>query len=203
MPEHAIEHLRKSDHRLRRIIDRVGPCALAPRRDYFPALCEAIVSQQLAAKAAATIFRRFTALFARHRPTGTALLELGNDDLRGAGLSRQKIGYLRDLATKFNDGTIPQRRLARMDDDAVIAALTQVKGVGVWTGQMFLIFVLNRPDILPVDDLGLRKAAQLLYNLPDLPARTELTDLAEPWRPFRSVATWYLWQSLNGTPPAK
>jgi DNA-3-methyladenine glycosylase II len=173
---------------------------LRRRRDYFVALSQAIVSQQLAVKAAATIFARFRALFPRNRPTPLVLLDLPLAALRGAGLSGQKSGYLRDLAARFTDGTIPSRRISRMTDEQVIASLTQVKGVGVWTAEMFLIFVLNRPDIWPVDDLGVRKAAQRLFELPELPTAESLSRIAEPWRPYRTVAAWYLWRSLENKP---
>jgi DNA-3-methyladenine glycosylase II len=192
--------LGRRDPTLRRIIRDVGPCTLAPRRRYFAALCEAIASQQLSTKAAATIYRRFCEQFDRRTPTPPGLLALSDATLRGVGLSRQKVGYLRDLARKFADGTVPARRLAAMDDDAVIDVLTRVKGIGVWTVQMFLIFVLNRPDVLPVDDLGLRKAVQTHYRFRELPTAAELHAVAERWRPYRSIATWYLWQSLNNRP---
>jgi DNA-3-methyladenine glycosylase II len=193
----ATATLRRRDTTLRRIIREVGPCTLAPRRRYFAALCEAIASQQLSTKVATTIYRRFCEQFDRRTPTPAGLLALSDAKLRAAGLSRQKIGYLRDLARKFTDGTVPARRLAAMDDDAVIDALTRVKGIGVWTVQMFLIFVLNRPDVLPVEDLGLRKAVQTHYGFHKLPTAAQVHETAEPWRPYRSIATWYLWQSLN------
>ena len=196
----ATAQLRRRDKTLRRIIDRAGPCTLTPRRRYFIALCEAIVSQQLAAKAAATIFQRFCGLFDRHTPTPASVLGLSDTELRSAGLSSQKLGYVRDLARKLSDGTIPQRRLSRMEDEAVIEALTRVKGIGMWTAQMFLIFVLNRPDVWPTDDLGVRRAVQIQFGLKDLPNTAQLTELAEPWRPYRSIAAWYLWQSLDNKP---
>jgi 3-methyladenine DNA glycosylase/8-oxoguanine DNA glycosylase len=196
----AIAHLRRRDRTLRRIIDEVGPCRLAPQKGHFMALCEAIMSQQLAVAAAATIFRRFRALFPRQTPTPARLLEMPEADLRAAGLSTQKIKYVRDLAARFVDGTVPYRRLARMDDEAVIQALTKVNGVGVWTAHMFLIFVLNRPDVWPVDDLGIRRAVQIQFKLAELPAAEELTSRAARWRPYRSIAAWYLWQSLGNKP---
>ena len=196
----AIEHLRKRDRTLRRIIDDIGPCRLAPQKGHFSALCEAITSQQLAVAAAATIFRRFRDLFPRRTPTPDRLLALDDTDLRAAGLSTQKIKYIRDLAGKFADGSVPYRRLGRMDDEQVIESLTQVKGIGVWTAHMFLIFVLNRPDIWPVDDLGIRRAVQIQYKLDDLPTADELTTRGARWRPYRSIAAWYLWQSLGNKP---
>jgi DNA-3-methyladenine glycosylase II len=173
---------------------------LAPRKDYFVALCEAIVSQQLSTKAAATIYRRFRELFPRKRPTPEVVLTLTDEQLRSVGLSNQKLGYMRDLARKFADGTVPRRGIARMTDEEIIAALTQVKGVGVWTAQMFLIFVLGRPDVWPTDDLGIRRAVQINFGYDEMPLNGELIKVAEPWRPFRSVASWYLWRSLNNKP---
>jgi DNA-3-methyladenine glycosylase II len=196
----ALRHLRKVDKRMRVIIERIGPCALAPSNRYFHALCEAIVSQQLAVKAAMTIFARFRRLFPRGIPTPVRVLALSDAEFAAAGISPQKRGYLRDLAQRFSNSEVPVRRLTRMTDDEVIAALTQVKGVGVWTAHMFLIFVLARPDIWPSGDLGIRKALQVNYKLAELPVDGQMTALAEPWRPYRSVAAWYLWQSLDNKP---
>lgn len=196
----AITTLKRRDPILGRIIDRVGPCTLRPQKRYFAALCEAIIAQQLSIKAAATIYRRFRGLFHSRMPTPDRLGALSEADLRAVGLSRQKIGYLRDLARKFADRTVPYRRFSTLDEDTVITALTQVKGVGVWTAQMFLIFSLNRPDVLPVADLGLRKAVELWYELDGLPAEAELLEIGKCWRPYRTVATWYLWQSLDNRP---
>lgn len=196
----AIRHLRKSDPRLRSVIDAYGPCPLVPHNRYFHAMCKAIVSQQLAVKAAATIFRRFCELFPRKTPTPTRVLELSDAQFSSVGMSKQKTGYMRDLAEKFVDGTVPVRRIARMTDDEIIEALTAVKGVGVWTAQMFLIFVLVRPDVWPTGDLGIRKAAQQHFELEEMPIDGELTELAEHWRPYRSIASWYLWRSLENAP---
>ena len=190
----------RRDPILARIVADIGPCGLVPRKRYFMTLCESIVSQQLAVKAAATIFGRFRDLFPRRMPTPAAVLATSEAKLRGAGLSTQKLGYMRDLAGKYADGTIPARRLGRMSDEEVAAALTQVKGIGVWTAQMFLIFVLNRPDVWPTDDLGIRKAIQVNWELPEMPVDGHLQEIAEPWRPYRSVAAWYLWASLDNKP---
>lgn len=199
----AIRALKRCDPTLARIIRRVGPCRLKPGRRYFAALCEVIISQQLSTKVAAVLCDRFRGLFPRKAPTPAAVLPLSDADLRGVGLSRQKSAYLRDLARHFADGQVPSRRLGRMTDEEIIDSLIRVKGIGVWTVQMFLIFVMDRPDVLPVADLGLRKAVQQHYRLADLPSAEALTALAEPWRPYRSVATWYLWQSLNNQPMKK
>lgn len=138
---------------------------------------------------------RFRDRFPRRTPRPELLLQMTDEQLQAVGLSRQKRGYIRDLAERFAGGQIPSRRFGRMSDDEVVESLLPIKGVGRWTAEMFLIFVLNRPDLLPVDDFGLRKNAQTAYKLRVLPSAARLTKLAEPWRPWRSVATWYLWRS--------
>ena len=194
----ALRHLRRSDPVLGRVIERVGPCTLFPRRDYFVALCQAIYTQQISTAVATVLFGRFRDQFPRRRPTPQRALEVltsGDDDvLRRCGLSRQKRAYLIDLAQHFVDGRVPVRRLATMDDERVIETLVQVKGVGRWTAEMFLIFVLNRPDVLPVDDLGLREGVRAVYGLTERPSAKLVTEMAERWRPWRTVATWYMWR---------
>jgi DNA-3-methyladenine glycosylase II len=193
----AARHLARVDPTLRQIIGRVGPCTLAPRRDYFVALCKAIYAQQISTKVATVLFGRFRQQFPNRRPTPELVLRLLNGDesnLRLCGLSRQKAVYLKDLAQHFADQRIPTRKLSRMSDDQVIEALVNVKGIGQWTAEMFLIFVLNRPDLLPVDDLGLREGVREIYGLKGRPAADELIAIGEPWRPFRSIATWYVWR---------
>ena len=138
------------------------------------------------------------ALFGGRIPAPARFLTAADEELRAAGLSRQKTEYLRDLARHFADGRLSEKRLRRLPDEDVIAEATRVKGIGEWTAHMLLIFGLGRPDVLPVGDYGVRKAAQRLYGMGDLPNRQELTDLAEPWRPHRTVASWYLWRSLGG-----
>lgn len=201
----AQAHLRRVSPVFREVIDRVGPCTLAPRKDYFQVLCKAIFSQQISTQVAAVLFQRFCALFPRQRPTPAKVLELlaaDGDVLKGCGLSRQKRAYIADLALHFNDNRIPTRRLASMSDDDVIDALVQVKGIGRWTAEMFLMFTLNRPDVFPVDDLGLRKGAEKLFNGGRPMDLKKLTKLAEPWRPYRTVATWYIWRGLSNATPA-
>jgi len=196
----ALEHLRRTSERMQRMIAHAGPCTLTSRRDYFVVLCKAMTSQQLSTKAAATIFSRFCDQFPARRPTPKRLLELmtANPDVfRPAGMSRQKSVYFKDLAEHFAAGQIPTRRLATMDDEAVIESLTRVKGIGRWTAEMFLIFTLNRPDVWPVDDLGLRKGAQLLFQLRKPPDLKKLIQLGEQFRPWRSIATWYLWRGIS------
>jgi DNA-3-methyladenine glycosylase II len=199
----AVAHLRR-DRVLRKIIDRVGPCKLAPRRDYFVALCKSIYAQQVSAVVARVLFDRFLMHFPRRRPTPRlvhALLTGHEDSFRACGLSRQKRKYLIDLSLHFMDGRIATRKLAALDDEQVIEALVNVQGIGRWTAEMFLIFVLNRPDVLPVDDLGIREAFKRFYRLPERPGAKQMQTMAVPWRPWRSVATWYLWRSLS-IPPA-
>jgi DNA-3-methyladenine glycosylase II len=190
----ALSHLRRADPVMSSIIGRVGPCTLAPRIGYFTALCQAMISQQVSTVVAAILYQRFRRLFPAGRPTPRGVLALSDDQLRSVGLSRQKIGYLRDLATRFASGQIPTRRFASMSDEEIIQSLLPIKGVGRWTAEMFLIFVLNRPDLLPVDDLGVRKVAQSAYALKTLPDAPTLIALAAPWRPWRTIATWYLWR---------
>jgi DNA-3-methyladenine glycosylase II len=200
----AARHLSKVDPALRPIIRRVGPCTLAPRRDYFVALCKAIYSQQISTAVAAALFGRFRDVFPNRRPTPVLVLRALESDamaLRGCGLSRQKTAYLRDLARHFVDGRIRTRRLAGMSDEQVIEALVNVKGIGRWTAEMFLIFVLNRPDVLPIDDLGLRQGAREIYGLSERPAADELQHIAEPWRPYRTIGTWYVWRRSVGREP--
>jgi DNA-3-methyladenine glycosylase II len=190
----AERHLSKVDPILRRIIRRVGPCTLAPRKDYFAALCQSILNQQISTQVAIVIYNRFRDLFPRRRPTPEALLQIDDVTLRGVGLSRQKLLYLRSLAEAFASGNVPVRRFNRMDEE-IIQSLIPVKGIGRWTVEMFLMFVLNRPDVLPVDDLGLKKGVQQAFGLPELPKAPEIIDLAQSWRPYRTVATWYLWRT--------
>jgi DNA-3-methyladenine glycosylase II len=193
--------LARRDPILRDLMRTHGPCGLAARQhsDPFKALARAIVGQQLSAKAAATIFSRFEALFDAF-PTPAQVLAVPDDRLRSVGLSSQKLGYLRDLCRRIVEGELPLDVLDRMDDEAVIENLTQVKGVGRWTAEMFLIFRLQRPDVLPVGDLGIVRAVQRAYKLRKAPSPDRLTRIGEAWRPYRSVACWYLWASLNNEP---
>ena len=193
--------LARRDPVLRDLMRAHGPCGLAARQhnDPFKALIRAIVGQQLSTKAAATIFSRFEGLFDAF-PTPSQVLGVSDERLRAVGLSSQKLGYLRDLCTRIQEGRLPLDVLDRMDDEAVVEALTQVKGVGRWTAEMFLIFRLQRPDVLPVGDLGIVKAVQRAYKLRKAPSPDRLTRIGEAWRPYRSVACWYLWASLNNDP---
>ena len=193
--------LARRDPVLRELMRVHGACGLAARQhaDPFKALIRAIVGQQLSAKAAATIFSRFEALFDTF-PAPSQVLAVPDERLRAVGLSTQKLGYLRDLCRRMVDGQLPLDAVGRMDDEAVIDTLTQVKGIGRWTAEMFLIFRLQRPDVLPVGDLGIVRAVQRAYKLRKAPSPDRLTRIGEAWRPYRSVACWYLWASLNNEP---
>jgi DNA-3-methyladenine glycosylase II len=194
----ARRHLSRRDPVIRDLMRVHGKCGLADAQhgDPFGALMKAIVSQQLSTRAADTIFKRLIALF-EGAPTPAALGALTDAQLRNVGLSGQKLRYMRDLGQKVQDGSLPLPALDAMTDDEVIAALTQVKGIGRWTAEMFLMFRLQRPDVLPVDDLGIVKAVQKAYGLRKTPSADRLNKIGEAWRPFRSVACWYLWRSLN------
>jgi DNA-3-methyladenine glycosylase II len=191
-----VEHLTAVDPVLAGIIQRVGPLEPQQEPDLWLALVDAIVGQQLSIRAADTILRRLDALAGgAERPTPERLLELPDDSLRAAGLSGAKTRYLRDLASRWLDGTLPHASIPAMDDEEVVEALTRVKGIGRWTAEMILIFSLGRPDVLPLDDLGIRIAAQAAYGLEDRPGRQELAAMGEPWAPDRSAASLYLWRS--------
>jgi DNA-3-methyladenine glycosylase II len=192
----AMAHLRGADPVLARVIDAVGPIEIALRRERFAALCRAIIFQQLAGAAARTIHGRFVALFPGRRfPSPRQVLDAPPEDLRRAGLSRQKSLYLKDLAAHVANGTLNFHRFHQMDDEEIILDLTRVHGVGRWTAEMFLMFNLGRHDVLPVDDLGVRNAARRLYRMRKMPDAKRLRALAERWRPYRSAASWYLWRS--------
>ncbi len=177
-----------------RIIKEVGPYRVRVSRRRFQALARTIMFQQLAGRAAAAIYMRFVAMFpGRSFPTPEQVMACSDDDLRKAGLSRQKALYLRDLAAHVANKSLNFHRFARMSDDEIIAELTRVKGIGRW----ILMFNLGRPDVLPLDDLGLRIAARNAYGLASLPSKRDLEAMGEQWRPYRSAASWYLWQSTR------
>ncbi len=199
----AAAHLKRVDPVLGAVIDRVGPYSISRRPERFHALVRAIIFQQLAGRAAQTIFDRFVDLVGDGRfPTPERLLAASDETMRAAGLSRGKMSYLRDLATHVNNRTLNFHRHSRMTDDEVIADLTRVRGIGRWTAEMFLMFNLHRPDVLPVDDLGVRNAVARLYAMSEPPPPKNLREFGERWRPYRTVASWYLWQSLNVVTPA-
>jgi len=191
----GVGFLRK-DPILGKIIDNVGDYSLKRRNHHFAVLVESIISQQLATRAAEAIFRRFTKLYPKF-PTATQILATRRSKLRKTGISGMKIDYLKDLARNIEDGKLKIKSLPKMSDEQVIEQLTQIKGIGRWTAEMFLIFSLGRQDVLPVHDLGLRKAVQSAFSLPQLPKPKEVEKLGERWKPYRSIATWYLWKSLQ------
>src|SRR5205809_1492377 len=200
--EKARRLLMKRDPILAAAITRIGPCRMADRqrKDHLNALIGAIVSQQLSTKAAATIFGRFVALFPDgHIPSAEAIAAQSDAALRAVGLSGQKVGYLRDLSARIADGRLRLDELEALPDEEVIERLTAVKGFGRWTAEMFLMFRLHRPDVLPVGDLGIVKAVQKLYGLRKTPDATRILKIGDGWRPYRSVASWYLWQTLRET----
>jgi DNA-3-methyladenine glycosylase II len=198
--ERARRTLMRRDPVLGAVIKRVGPCGLAgrQRKDHLTALIGAIVSQQLSTRAAATIFGRFAALFPGGEiPNAAAIDAISNEQLRAVGLSGQKCAYLRDLCARIADARLRLDELEALPDDQVIERLTEVKGFGRWTAEMFLMFRLHRPDVLPVDDLGIVKAVQKTYGLRKRPDAKRIMKIGEAWRPYRSVASWYLWQTLG------
>lgn len=198
-PKRAVALLQRVDPKLSKVIALAGPCALEPTAwTPFQALLRSIVYQQLSGKAAATILGRVVALFPREFPSPDDILGAPDEALRGAGLSGNKARAARDLAEKTLAGVVPDRRaLQRMSDEEIIERCTQVRGVGRWTVEMMLIFHLGRPDVLPVSDLGIRKGAVRVYGLRKLPSPERLEKLAAPWRPWRSVGSWYLWRATE------
>ena len=192
----AINHLKKCDPVLRAIIERVGPCRIEYGLAEFSSLAEAIVYQQLNGKAAATIFDRFAELAGKPL-TPEGILKLSDEQMRGVGLSKQKSAYLKDLAAKTAGGLLDFARLPELTDEEVIEHLTQVKGIGVWTAHMFLIFALRRPNVLPTGDYGVQVAVKKHYKKRKLPKPKDMEKIARAWEPYRSVACWYMWRSLD------
>ena len=195
----AVRHLKRVDPVLARVIETVGPCRLESRREgtHFQALVRSIVFQQLSGKAAATILSRFNSLYPANTPSPEAVLATSDEQLRAVGLSRQKIGYMRDLASKVTQGTLPLDAVDSMDDDDLIAHLVQVKGIGRWTAQMFLMFRLDRRDVLPELDLGIQNAIKRAYRKRKRPTPKDVRRIGAKWSPHSSVAGWYLWRSLE------
>lgn len=179
------------------IIKRVGPCQMVPREPTFETLARSITFQQLSGKAAGTIFGRVRKAVGR-RFTAAGFLKLTPEELRACGLSRQKIASLTDLAERVRRREIQFHKLSELADEEIISVLSQVRGVGVWTVQMFLIFALQRPNVMPLADLGIRNAVRKAYNLPEMPKPAELAALSQKWEPYCSIASWYLWRSLEG-----
>lgn len=197
----GVAHLRALDPRWGAIIDAVGPCRLQIRPDRFGTLVRAIIGQQISSKAATSIDKRLRDLAGEphaHAP----LLAVGEEGLRSVGLSGVKARYVLNLARAVGDGAVPLDEVHGWEDDAIVAALTSIKGIGPWTAEMFLIFALGRPDVLSVGDLGLRVGLRSFYRLDELPTPRECRELTEAWRPYRTVAMWYLWEQIDNPPRA-
>lgn len=200
----AVVHLLETDPQMAALVKKIGPPVLRRERDAWKALSGSIIGQQVSVHAARAIRGRFAAIVeGQEYPLPVDVLTANDHTLRGAGLSGNKVLALRDLAAHFETGYIQSRKFARMTDEEVIVALLPVRGIGRWTAEMFLIFSLGRPDVLAVDDLGLRNALKKLYELPEIPKPEPMRQLAEPWRPYRSIASWYLWRSLDNEPKVK
>ena len=195
----ATNYLKRTDPKLARVIEQVGPCRLETRNDgsHFDAVVRSIIYQQLSGKAAGTILDRFRGHYGGRVPTPAEILTTADEPLRGVGLSRQKIGYLRHLAMTVDSGALAIDALHELPDEDVIASLIQVKGVGRWTAQMFLMFRLGRPDVLPELDLGIQKGIQRAYRLRSLPSPDRVRAIGAKWSPYKTVACWYLWRSLD------
>lgn len=198
----ACKHLSKRDRVLRKLIPQFGEACLQSRGDAFTTLARSIVGQQISVKAAQSVWDRFAALLdsPSHRVKPASVLNLETDSMRSAGLSARKVEYLRDLAAHFSQGTVHERQWGEMDDEAIIEELVAIRGIGRWTAEMFLIFHLMRPNVLPLDDLGLLKGISLNYFSGEPVSRAEAREIADAWAPYRSVATWYLWRSLDPLP---
>lgn len=207
-PDHneAVQHLAAADKYMEKLVAEVGPCTLEIRHHFsiFYSLLRSIIYQQLAGAAAATILGRVERAVADgKRPTPDQILSAPDDVLRGAGLSRNKMAAVRDLAAKTLDGTVPDlSSIRRLSDEDIIEHITQVRGIGRWTVEMLLIFRLGRPDVLPLDDLGVRKGFQLTYRMRDLPTKDQMIRRTNKWRPWRSIGSWYMWRALE-LPSAK
>jgi DNA-3-methyladenine glycosylase II len=198
----AEEHLASNDKVLAKLIKTYGHCRIRPHSDHYAELVSGIVGQQLSVRAAATIWQRILVLNGGKLPTPEQLLALGDERLRKAGVSYPKIGYMKDLAQHIIDGRLDMVHITTLPNAELIEQLTAVKGIGEWSAHMFMIFSIGRLDVLPVGDLGVRKAAMELYSLPELPDRGVLEKLAERyhWSPYESVASWYLWESVDNKP---
>lgn len=189
----ALGHLKSVDAKLARLIDQVGPCQLEPRSDYLATLAQSIISQQISTKAAANIFGRVAAIMPSPW-TIESTQQLTSEFLQSCGVSQQKRNYLVSLIDQVGSGQLKLKQLEKLDDETIIRKLTEVKGIGRWTAEMFLIFALNRPDVLPVADLGIREGLKKHFELDDHPSPSQCHELTNHWRPWRSVAMWYLWR---------
>ncbi|MBP6404700.1 MAG: DNA-3-methyladenine glycosylase 2 family protein [Proteobacteria bacterium] len=196
--EEACRHLAKKDRVMKRLIPQFGDACLQSRGDAFTTLARSIVGQQISVKAAQTVWDRFEKL--PRKLTAANVLKLKVDDMRAAGLSARKIEYLVDLALHFDSGAVHVKAWESMDDEAIIAELVAIRGIGRWTAEMFLIFHLMRPDVLPLDDIGLINGISQNYFSGDPVSRSDAREVADAWAPYRSVATWYIWRSLDPLP---
>jgi 3-methyladenine DNA glycosylase/8-oxoguanine DNA glycosylase len=204
--DEATEHLKRADRRMAQLIERVGPCTLRLRHEHsvFYSLLRSIVYQQLAGKAAAAILGRVDDLFPGALATPEQIVAETEERLRSAGLSRNKVLAVKDLAAKTLDGTVPQGSgIDKMSDEEIVERVSQVRGIGRWTVEMLLIFRLGRTDVLPVDDFGVRKGFQRTYRLPDMPTKQQMLKKSERWKPWRSIASWYLWRAAEEQPALK
>jgi DNA-3-methyladenine glycosylase II len=197
----AEEHLAKVDPKLKILIKKHRPCKLLPHTDYYGELVGAIIGQQLSEKAGATIYKRFLELFGGKLPTPEQIIAVDKEKIRAIGCSYGKIGYMKDLAQHIVDERLDLSHIATLPNDTVIEQLVAVKGIGEWSAHMFMIFSLGRLDILPTGDLGIRKAMMRVYNLPELPSPAQMKAIAlhNKWNPYESVASWYLWKSVDST----
>lgn len=197
----AVRHLKTVDPVLASVIDRVGKCTLVPRTEgtHFDYVVRSIVYQQLSGKAAGTIHGRFLNLLSPKKPAAGQILNIAEPELRKVGLSGQKAKYIRSVAEQTHSGQLAIEKLHELSDEEIIAALTRIKGVGVWTAQMFLMFRLGRPDVLPINDLGIQKGVQLAYGLRKLPKPDRVEKIGKKWAPYRTVGSWYMWRLLDVT----
>ena len=194
----GLKHLKKKDEKMGRLITKFEKPEFKKDNNYFEALVRAIVYQQLSGKAAATIYERFKVLFSNNKfPSPSIVMEKSHEELRSVGLSNQKASYIHNIANAFYTETVP-KNINTIDDNEVVECLTTIKGVGPWTAEMFLMFTLNRPDVFPVTDLGIQKGFQLFFQLDKLPRPDQMIKNAEPWRPYRTLASWYLWRLVEG-----
>jgi DNA-3-methyladenine glycosylase II len=198
----AANYLSQQDAVLAPIIDATGLCTLRPHKQYYRELVESIIGQQLSVKAAAAIEKRFIVLFGGKFPKPEQILQVSIEQLREIGFSRPKAGYVQDLAQKVLDGAVKFDHFDRLPNSEIMRELVSVKGIGEWTAHMFLMFCMGRMDVLPVGDLGIRNSMQRLYNLPDVPTPEQIIEIAESnhWHPYESVASWYIWKSLDNQP---
>lgn len=199
--QEAQKHLSQADPILAGLIKRYGDCTIKPHTDYYRELVDSIISQQLSVKAGRTIFNRFLNLFDGSMPTPEQIINCNIEDLRGVGCSYAKAAYIKDLATHIHDGRLDLNHIATLPNENVIKQLVAVKGIGEWSAHMFMIFSLGRTNILPTGDLGIRKSMATLYGLKELPSPQEMLSLSlrNHWAPYESVASWYLWKSLDNT----